>query len=116
MLEKVPPQLGKSRESALAIGKDPESSTHLSKPSLDLHFNVPRHVRGIQEICAKTLDPADKPQGVGRDVIKRQLIADAPRHPEIFLLWQSYCIRLDRPGSRGQAAGRRDRGYSRQKN
>jgi hypothetical protein len=35
--------------------------------------DVPRLVRGIQEIYARTLDPADKPQGVGRNMTKRQL-------------------------------------------
>jgi hypothetical protein len=34
--------------------------------------HVPRLVREIQEIYARTLDPADKPQGVGKDVTKRQ--------------------------------------------
>ncbi len=38
-------------------------------------FNIPRLVRGIHEIYVKTLSLADKPRGVGRDVIKRQLQA-----------------------------------------
>ena len=44
---------------------------HISENPPALLSDVLQLVRRIQKICAKTLDPADKPRGVGRDVAKR---------------------------------------------
>jgi hypothetical protein len=42
---------------------------HIFKKSVQLYSLT---FRGIQRIYAKTLDPAENPRGVGKDVIKRQ--------------------------------------------
>ncbi len=81
--------------------------------------NVPRLDRGIQEYCAKTLDPAVKPRGVGSDVIKRQdltlhllhIFKSPVQHDSSILRGLSTEFKSPALNTRprGQAAGRRQR-------